>query len=111
MNLKITTQINTSTGKPITNAICNLSVNTDYLLSQLKVYFEPEFWVDAEAKDNGYDKIIPVVLDDNEFIVQRVGGFSVTLTEQEALALNATSAYQKAEAYLESTYGWTIIIE
>lgn len=111
MNLKITSQINTSTGKPITNAVCFLNVNSDYLLSQQKMIIEPVFHVDIEAKNNKYDAIIPVVLDDNEAIIKRVGGFEVSFTQEELNTFNLTMPFNKAKTYLQDTYGWTITIE
>ena len=111
MNLKITNQLNTSTGKPITNAYCNLSVNTDVLMTSLKVIYEPEFWIDAEAKENKYDRVVPVLLDDNEKIIKRIGSFSVQLTEEQALAFNPIHAYEHARDYMVETFGWVVVIE
>jgi hypothetical protein len=111
MNLKITSQINTSTGKPITNAVCFLNVNTDYLLSQNKMIVEPVFHVDLEAKTNKYDSIIPVTLDDNELIIKRIGGFEITFTNEEIAVFTLLMPFTKAKTFLQDTYGWTITIE
>lgn len=109
MNLKITSQIETSTGLSVTNAIAFLgtypSMNEE---GGLDVPCDINAYVSMDLKNGGADKIFPVA----NGTFNKVASCTVILTPQQAAAAGLPlTIYQEVASKLATDYGWTVTVE
>ena len=112
MNLKVTSQINLSTGSQATNAVGYITAHTDKLLTTGKVPCDLEFYLSKAVSDKKFDKSIPVILKQDGTIQSRVGAVTISLTEEEAMGADLpTTIFNKVAEALGTSYGWTVVVE
>jgi hypothetical protein len=109
MNLKITSEIKTSTGISVTNAIAVLGTYpTMNQAGGLDVPCDINAYASMDLKNEGADKIFPVV--DGTF--NKVTSCTVILTPQQAAAAGLPlTIYQEVASKLATDYGWTVTVE
>lgn len=107
--LKVSTQINTTNGFALSNAVADLTAHTETIQLTGKVQCDLHFYKDTISVNRGLDNFYPAILTQGGKIQTKVCNVTIQLTQQQVLGANLPQTiYTVAASTLASMYGWTV---